>query len=1610
MACAASFGADWPMYRHDTARSGVTPERVKTPLVQSWLYRPAHAPRPAWGKPNPRQVGGWYGLVEKPRMHFDDAFHVVAAGGAVYFASSADGKVYALDAATGQARWSFLTDGPVRLAPTVVGDRLYVGSDDGCVYCLAAADGREVWRFRAAPSGRKLLGSGKMISLWPLRTGVLVDGGVAYFTAGVFPAEGVYLYALDAADGKLLWCNDQGGAAPTSRISPQGYLLASKSTLFVPMGRVSPAAYDRQSGRLLHETYFTHRIGGTYALLDGGRVYTGTEALVAYDQKSRAKSAWLEGRQLALTADTAYLLDERELKALDRAKFPKPSLRRRALLDRRIKAARPLRSARRNEQRLAAPVQQAQRQLGDIDKQIAAVGKEDPKLAELQALRTSVAARLARGTKALEAAKRATAKHHKAIDALNGQFQENDAELDAATRWRCPTTCADALVLAGGTLVAGGRGQVLAADAATGKQLWTADVDGAAKGLAVADGRLYVSTDTGAIYCFAPDGAPQHGTVKQAANPAPFPRDEQTPLFEAAADHIVKATGIRRGYCLVLGVRSGRLTAELAKRTELQFCAVCPDADHVAAARAALDRAGLYGSRVVVEQAAVDRLPHADYFANLIVSEGPLMKNRMPFSVHEALRVLKPLGGTVCFGQPAGAAGKAEPCSTAMLGQWIEAAKVEGAKITDDEKGVWLTYTRGKLPGAGSWTHQYAESGNTTCSDDLLVKCPLGVLWFGDPGPTEMAERHRRAASPLAVGGRLFVMGEGKADRIGAGPNALMAYDAYNGVKLWEREVPSALRTVVSHDGGNMAADATSLFIAAGDHCVRINQATGETTATYALPPAADGKPRRWGWVATVGGVLYGSRTATRRSGDCVFARDVATGKLLWQHEGKSIPQGALVVGGGRLLLATSSVSDAQRDQALQELAAASRRADKAERAAIEKRLKAAIVQLVVCLDARTGERLWQKPLELSACNSGAYWSSLGAIVSRDVLVLFGIFSDGHYWRQFFAGQFNQRQVVALSATDGHRLWSKNIGYRVRPIVVGDTLHAEPWAFDLRTGQQKMRTHPVTGREETWQFARPGHHCGAPAACPNVMLFRSYTLAWYDLVGDYGTQHFGALRPGCWINFIPANGLLLVPEASSGCLCPFPNMCTVVFKHRDESRQWAYFSQPGPLTPVKRLALNLGAPGDRRDPAGTLWLGYPRPGGSLVLRFKVALSYFPGWSTFRHDPAKLEVAGTDAPWVFRSGIRGLRKCEIPLMGAEDGTARFTVRLAFADLDQGEPGARVFDIKLQGKVVAEGFDVAAAAGGQSKAVVKEFQGVECDGKLTIELVAKAAKPEAHQLPILQGVDIEREQVVGLGFAVPSFVLNDLEPEQAGEVRIANHKDGDFVGTLRIESPGGFAVTPAAMPVKLASGERTAVPLKAVVAKKGERGTYGAAIRLLRRDGAVECERKATIEYLGAFSRAVIKVAEDAYVGKGFATQNRGTTTNLLVDGGDAQMGDQSHHIAYLKFPIDVPGTIASATVRLYNAGNPTGDSGRLCLVADPWREKAVTYDNRPKPGQELARIGRVAEEQIVELTLDPAILAGRKALSLVIDPTSCDGVDYTAREGRRPAELVVEYRK
>ena len=49
--------ADWPTYRHDNARSGRTDEGPPLPLMQRWVFKPLHGPRPAWGEPNPKFGG-----------------------------------------------------------------------------------------------------------------------------------------------------------------------------------------------------------------------------------------------------------------------------------------------------------------------------------------------------------------------------------------------------------------------------------------------------------------------------------------------------------------------------------------------------------------------------------------------------------------------------------------------------------------------------------------------------------------------------------------------------------------------------------------------------------------------------------------------------------------------------------------------------------------------------------------------------------------------------------------------------------------------------------------------------------------------------------------------------------------------------------------------------------------------------------------------------------------------------------------------------------------------------------------------------------------------------------------------------------------------------------------------------------------------------------------------------------------------------------------------------------------------------------------------------------------------------------------------------------------
>ena len=86
----------------------------------------------------------------------------------------------------------------------------------------------------------------------------------------------------------------------------------------------------------------------------------------------------------------------------------------------------------------------------------------------------------------------------------------------------------------------------------------------------------------------------------------------------------------------------------------------------------------------------------------------------------------------------------------------------------------------------------------------------------------------------------------------------------------------------------------------------------------------------------------------------------------------------------------------------------------------------------------------------------------------------------------------------------------------------------------------------------------------------------------------------------------------------------------------------------------------------------------------------------------------------------------------------------SLRLHFAEIEDVKPGERVFDVKVQGKTVLKDFDVAKAAGGRNRAVVKEIGGIVAARALTLEFVPKAKAPTDRTAAIISGIEIVSPQ--------------------------------------------------------------------------------------------------------------------------------------------------------------------------------------------------------------------------------------------------------------------------
>ncbi len=249
---------DWPTLRRDNHRSASTSAPVATSVKPRW-----------------RVLAEDQNIPTAP----------VAAGDLVFVAGS-NGTVRAADAETGELRWSFDTNYPIKEAPTVWNGRLYFGCADGHVYCLDAATGHQLWKFRAAPAERQIMVYGHLSSTWPVHTGVLIDNETAYFAAGIIDQDGTYLYALDAKTGSIKWQNNSSGHIDQDLrkgISAQGNLSIKSGQLLLAGGnQVSPARFNLETGECLTKSLTdgrpkanNGRFVGVFhdvAVINGGRI------------------------------------------------------------------------------------------------------------------------------------------------------------------------------------------------------------------------------------------------------------------------------------------------------------------------------------------------------------------------------------------------------------------------------------------------------------------------------------------------------------------------------------------------------------------------------------------------------------------------------------------------------------------------------------------------------------------------------------------------------------------------------------------------------------------------------------------------------------------------------------------------------------------------------------------------------------------------------------------------------------------------------------------------------------------------------------------------------------------------------------------------------------------------------------------------------------------------------------------------------------------------------------------------------------------------------------------------------------------------------------------
>ena len=1143
-------GGNWPMWRHDAARSGAAVDSVLPESLRLLWTKQLSSRRQVWDDP-----------LNHDLMTYDRVFEPIVMDGRLFVGFNDRDKLSAFDTDTGKELWSAYADAPVRLPPVGWQDTVLFCSDDGCLYCVDAISGKVRWKFHGAPSRQKAIGNRRIISAWPARGGPVVRDGTVYFAASIWPFMGTFVYALDATNGKVQWVNDSTGAqyinqphsAPSfAGVAPQGSLVATDELLLVPGGRSVPAAFNRSDGTLKY-----------FQLNEGGKGTGGS--FVAADEKHFYVHTRLKGTR-------AFQLDD----GIKTAFMPSEPV----LSDGMIYSA-----------------------------------EED-----------------------------------------KGKRVVRCYEADHKPVWEVDADGTKDLILVGDRLYAAGNEAITVIrmqgqDSARVEQ--SISVAASVERLIAADQKLFAVTLDCQIMAFG-DGKPGASDANSSSVDSPFDVLASTHQSRKAIKELL-STGDAEGYALWFGPCDTPLAKTLYAKSEfVELAVVDRDAEAVNRMRRAIDQQARYGG-VTIHHSDAESFLAPKYIANMVFVDGSVLETSESELIGKLYDSVRPYGGVMHL---------LTSGNRIALAKKVRMMKLEQAKVEIGNHSV-VVRREGALPGSADWTHQYGNIANTIKSDDRRVKLPLGVLWFGGSSNMDVLPRHGHGPPEQVIGGRLFIQGE----------NSLSARDVYTGRVLWKRDFKDLGTFDVYYDatysnepldpkynqvhipgangrGTNYVVTEDRVYLVEAGTCHVLDPSTGKSLTDIALPKLdeTDDEPE-WGYIGVYRDVLiggfgfanyqsrhgvslesdeelksnklgFGTKSYDRAGSTALVGFDRYSGEVLWNVPANhSFWHNGIVAGGDQIYCLDRNPAPIE--------------------AAMRRRgIASPDTYRIVALNYRTGKTNWQ-------ISNDIFGTWLGYSEEHDALLQAGAAGTDR-----LADETGQGMAV-YSSLDGSVIWKNESLKYTGPCILHNDLimtntnsySESAGAFYIKDGKQRMVPNPLTGDLQPWKMTR-AYGCNNIIASENLLTFRSGAAGFYDLLTNSGTGNLGGFKSGCTSNLVVAGGVLNAPDYTRTCSCSYQNQTSLALVHMPEVELWSVNSAASVESTGNRIesvGLNFGAPGDRRDANGLLWLEYPASAGPsppLSIQFNDDATFFQ-----RHSST---VADDNFPWVFSSGVENVTDLRIGL--------------------------------------------------------------------------------------------------------------------------------------------------------------------------------------------------------------------------------------------------------------------------------------------------------------------------------------------------------------------------